>query len=172
MKDSWASACSVLHYLGLSHQQTAEHGVHKRPPQWVLHRLYTWAGWGTKQGHIALSQVRERHFPKYKWTSAWTEISMMPRRDISQKWQWLCLLKLPQKMWFGTHRPLSLLISYISYPNLCFPPCLQENTRCFSMQHLLLLKAVRKSSLHAYLSASHLWISERCDPSWKKKNPF
>lgn len=62
---------------------------------------------------------------------------------------------------------LSLLISYISYPNLCFPPCLQENTRCFPIQHLLLPKAIRKSSLHAYLSASRLWICEGCNPSRK-----
>lgn len=61
-----------------------------------------------------------------------------------QKCQGLWLLKLPQKLWFGTRRPLSLLISYVSYPNLCFPPCLQENSKCFPMQHLLLLKAIRK----------------------------
>lgn len=46
---------------------------------------------------------------------------MMPKRDISQKRQWLGLLKLPQKMWLGTHRPLSLLNSYMSYPKSLLP---------------------------------------------------
>ena len=84
------------------------------------------------------------------------EISIMHEREISQKCQWLSLLKLTQKMWFGTRRPVSLLNSCISYPNLYFPPCLQENTKCFSIQYFLLLKAVRELSLHAYLRTSHL----------------
>jgi len=62
------------------------------------------------------------------------EISVVHKRGISQKCQWLSLLKLTQKMWLGTHSPILLLNFCIPYPKLYFPPCLQESTKCSKYQ--------------------------------------